>query len=167
MRWFNDQDQQDGLKPRFQYHRTVERIDAGGNVTKGKITVSDCYWSAEWGVQQSRGNWLTFPCEDTYLVPGFGQKMLSAAFANQWDFVLCGPVVAGPDCNGGLGYHIWNMTLHRVTKTTYLIRRDCFDGFTGKLDRPGSVLADNWIGREVVKRGLRCGIVNEVLIVHN
>lgn len=81
---------------RFRYMRTVERTDGLGVVTKGRIQVSDCYWSAEYGARSAKGTWLGFPCDDTQYVDEYLARMLSAAVMNNWQFVIAGKALVGP-----------------------------------------------------------------------
>lgn len=132
--------------------------------TAKKIKVSDCYWSAEHAAKQAKGTWLCFPCDDTYLVPEFGRRMLLAGYVNGWDIVICGDTVVGPECNGQLGYKVWKMFPGRATKTTFIVRRDAFPGFTGKLHKHGAVLADYHLSHEVKNSGV---LRDQLMVVHN
>jgi hypothetical protein len=71
---------------RFRYYRTA-----------GKIKVSDCYWSAEWGMKRARGRWLCFPCDDCYYPPEWAARMLGRAYAKGADLVLCEKIMVGPE----------------------------------------------------------------------
>ena len=148
--------------PRFRYVRTAK-----------KTKVSDCYWSAEWAVKHmATGRWLCFPCDDTYLVPEFDQRMLVAAARENADYVFVKNIVASPEALGGpeTGYAVWSQRLHRTAKTSFIVKRHIFDevgGFQGKMDRPGTVNADYFFSSQMVKAGKRISRVDECLLVHN
>lgn len=141
--------------------------------TGNKIKVSDCYWSAEWVVKHmARGKWLCFPCDDTYLVPEFAQRMLIAAVRENADYVFVKNIIAGPEALGGpdTGYAMWTQRLHRTAKTSFIVKRQVFDevgGFKGKMDRPGTVNADYFFSTQMVTAGKRIARVDECLLVHN
>ncbi len=137
---------------RFRYVSTLK-----------KIKVSDCYWSAEYGVKLSRGAWLCFPCDDTYLVPEFGQRMLTAGLVNGWDLVICGDIIVGPECNGRIGYKPWKMVPSRASKTTYIVRASAFPGFTNKPRVSGASLADYHLSGEVRNVGV---IHDQFMVMH-
>ena len=139
--------------PRFSYVHTF-----------GKIEVSDCYWSAEYGAKRARGAWLCFPCDDTYLVPEFGHRMLMAGLQNGWDLVICGDIIVGPECNGRIGYKPWRMVPSRASKTTYIVRASAFPGFTNKPRVSGASLADYHLSGEVRNSGVLNG---DFMVVHN
>ena len=132
-------------------------------LTAGKTKVSDCYWSAEYAAKRANGAWLCFPCDDTYLVPEFGERMLMAGLLNHWDLVICGNAIVGPECNGHIGYKPWEMEPRKASKTTMLIRREVFPGFTGKLHMNGAVLADYHLSGSIPN----CGVLREqYMVVH-
>jgi GT2 family glycosyltransferase len=147
---------------RFRYVRTAN-----------KTKVSDCYWSAEWANQHmASGRWLCFPCDDTYLVPEFAQRMLVAAAKENADYVFVKHIVASPEALGGpdTGYAVWSQRLHRTAKTSFIVKRRVFDevgGFQGKMDRAGTVNADYFFSSQMVKAGKKIAMVSECLVVHN
>jgi GT2 family glycosyltransferase len=148
--------------PRFRYIRTAK-----------KTKVSDCYWSAEWANQHmASGRWLCFPCDDTYLVPEFAQRMLVTAAKENADYVFVKHIVASPEALGGpdTGYAVWSQRLHRTAKTSFIVKRRVFDevgGFQGKMDRAGTVNADYFFSSQMVKAGKKIAMVSECLVVHN
>jgi len=148
--------------PRFRYVNTSR-----------KIRVSDCYWSAEWAVDNlARGRWLCFPCDDTYLVPDFARRMLIAAAKGNADYVFVKPIVCSPEALGGpeTGYAVWDQRLHGTAKTSFIVKRSVFDevkGFQGKMDRPGTVNADYFFSSQMVSAEKTIAQVNECLVVHN
>jgi glycosyltransferase involved in cell wall biosynthesis len=142
---------------RFKYVRTA-----------GKIKVSDCFWSAEYAVKKmARGKWYCFPCDDTYYAPEFAQRMLAAAYAHNWEFVLCGKPVVGPAASGGAGYWIWESPIHRSIKTAFMVKASRFGSFENKPHKSMAANADYAFGMQMQKYGVRCGIVNEPMMFHN
>ena len=143
---------------RFHYYRTSD-----------KIKVSDCYWSAEWAIKHhTHGNWYGFPCDDSYYAPEFGQRMLSAAYRENWEFVICGSVVVGPAASGNSGYRVWEMQIGRTIKTSFLVKACRFTGFYAKpVAENAAAGADYSFGAYLVRSGVPWGIVNEVMLVHN
>lgn len=143
---------------RFRYFRTA-----------GKILVSDCYWSAEWGIKHhAQGKWYCFPCDDSYYAPEFGQRMLTAAYRENWDFVVCGSVVVGPEASGGSGYRVWDMQIGRTIKTSFMIKASRFTEFYAKpVAENAAAGVDYSFGAHLVRSGVPWGIVPEVMLVHN
>ncbi len=146
--------------PRFRYVRTAH-----------KITVSDCYYSAEWAIKHlARGRWYAFPCDDTYLVPEFGERMLTQAIRDNAKFVYCEKVLVGTTPGGGYesGYHLWTMAPRRTTKTTFIVRASVFPGFNGKTATSGANLADYILCAQLMEAGVKITSVPGVcLLVHN
>ncbi len=143
--------------PRFKYVRTATKTE-----------VSDCYWSAEWVVtHMARGQWLCFPCDDTYLVPEFATRMRMRAVEFDADMVICGDVVLGPQGNGRVGYKHWKMEPGRASKTTFIVRKSKFPGFTGKLRMEGATMADWQLTRDMGRRGLVTVLPDQLMCVHN
>jgi len=150
-----------GMRGKFIYVRT-----------HGKTKVSDCYWAAEWVVKNiPMGRWLCFPCDDTYLVPGFAQSLLKQAAKKNADYVFSRNIIAGPDALGeGVGYIKWKQRLHRIAKTCFIVKWSVFDqvgGFQGKMDRIGTVNADYFFSSQMVEAGKQIASVKGVLLVHN
>ena len=75
--------------------------------TAPKIKVSECYWAAEYALRRASGQWFCFPCDDTYLVPEFGARMLAKGVQDCLDLVFCEEVLVGPAAAGGSGYRVW------------------------------------------------------------
>lgn len=155
-----------------QHREIVDRVNNGdGRFKYLKTNGKDCYWSAETGVKKARGAWYCFPCDDVYYVPHFGQKLLSAAVANQWDFVTAGRVVLGLDACGADEYLVWKLgrPLFPTGKSEFLIKAPRFKGWPGKSPKSVSVNCDRVLGQQVMfsESRIPCGVVDEVLVVHN
>lgn len=144
---------------RFEYVRT-----------HGKTPVSDPYWAAEYILNAYEcGRWLCFPCDDTYLVPQFAQRMLLAAAEANADFVYSRKMVVGPEASGGweAGYCVWGIQMHRTPKTSFIVKRKVFHGFEGKLARAGYCNADYFVSSQMAAAGVRIAAVEGPLLVHN
>ena len=138
-------------------------------LTATKLAQVTCYYSAEWAVRHlAKGNWICFPCDDTYLVPRFAERMLAAAYAQNLDMVIAEDVVIGPDAAGGLGgaYQVWRQGVAATAKTTMMVRRSAFPGFA-KARGDTFIASDRELSREMEKRGARIGVATGVLVVHN
>lgn len=145
--------------PRFRYIRTYR-----------KLACNDCYWSAEYAVEHyATGTWYHFICEDTYIVPEFGARMLAAAYRNGWDFVICGQAIIGPEGCGRSGYQVWENSPGKAPKTTFIVRASVFEGFAGKPNIPLAAAADYAFTNDMAKLlgPQRWGIVPHCMVVHN
>lgn len=164
-------------EPTAQSHkRMVEQLSDSRFTyarTAGKTRVSDCYWAAEYIVRTYEcGRWLCFPCDDTYLMPEFGQRMLLQAFKTGAQFVYCEHIIAGPEALGGPGtaYAVWTQRLHRTAKTSFIVKRAVFEkvgGFQGKMDRASTVNADYFFSTQMAQAGVKIASVSDVMVVHN
>jgi glycosyltransferase involved in cell wall biosynthesis len=154
----HEQAVEDLRDPRFRYFRTAK-----------KIKVSDPYYSAEWAIKhEAKGRWYCFPCDDTYYVPQFAQRLLVASYKNQLDFVMCGTPVVSPLSAGRCRtYDLWDLGIDTSIKPAFIVKSARFTGFHGKPNAPGAAAADCAVGREMCDRGIPWGVVNEVLLVHN
>lgn len=140
----------------FRYVRTAK-----------KIHVADCYHSAEYAIKTyARGQWYCFPCDDTYLAPDFGQKMLKAAYSHGWQFVYTKSVVVGSEASGGSGPQIWTMQVGRTVKTSFIVKASIFPGFV-RTGTPAPVEADYFLGSVLRSKGIPMGSVDEIMVVHN
>ncbi len=148
--------------PRFIHVPTVKRIK-----------VSDPYWAAEWVISHlAKGRWVATPCDDTYLMPQFAERMLRHAERERADFVWCrwpvvGQEAAGNQVHPDMGYGVWDIKLHRTPKTGFLFKRSKFHGFTGKLDRAGYCNADYFLSSQMAQDGARLACLSDILLVHN
>ncbi len=140
---------------RFRYVRTYK-----------KIPVEDCYWAAEYALKQARGSWYCFPCDDTYLVPEFGARMLEKGMRDCLDMVFCEDVVVGTDASGQSGYRVWKQYVSHTLKTSFIVRASSFPGFT-KPGIPSPVAVDYFFSHLMNQSGKRIGSVREVMCVHN
>lgn len=141
--------------PRFKHIHTAK-----------KIKVSECYWAAEYALKRARGQWFCFPCDDTYLVPEFGARMLAKGVQDCLDLVYCEEVLVGPAAAGGSGYRVWFQQIGRTVKTSFIVRASSFPGF----NKPGLVCAvavDYVFSDEMYRAGKKVGSVRECMVVHN
>jgi glycosyltransferase involved in cell wall biosynthesis len=138
--------------------------------TSGKIKVSDCYWSAEYGMKLATGRWLCFPCEDCYYPDRWGQWMLGAAVTNGWDLVLCERNETGPEpCGAGRYFPIQMGTMSFPGyKPSFLVKASIFPGW---LNKP-TVGACSGVDRTTLQYMVRdpkikWGVVRDLYYAHN
>jgi glycosyltransferase involved in cell wall biosynthesis len=134
--------------------------------TAGKTKISDCYWSAEYGARQAKGEWLCFPCDDCYYVPEFQERMLDVAKMYAWDLVLCDAVYR----YNVKRYAVLNMkpSMNIASKSSFLVSRKVFPGFRAKPQGNASpCAADAALIGDLVRAGVSSGTVQDVMVVHN
>lgn len=142
---------------RFRYMNTSRVFDV----------LRDCYWSAEWVVENhAKGEFFCFPSDDSYYVPVFQETLLKAA--REFDFQLCFCDMLYDRRIGGR-YSVLDVqpVSCAIDKTGFLIRRDVWIGFPTKPTELRSSCADGEMIAEVVRRGARHGKVAECLVCHN
>jgi hypothetical protein len=130
----------------------------------------DCYHSAEIANGWAHGEWLCFPSDDSYYMPTFQEKLLSAASAHGWGLVYCDMIYDGRGAGNCGQYHYVDVSprVSRIDKTGFLVRRELFTGFPGKPSAaPGPSAADGLLVEDLVRRGVPHGKVGEPLMVHN
>ena len=151
------------LKGKFHYVRTA-----------GKTKVNDCYWSAEYVIDNHPvGRWLTFPCDDVYYMPEFAQRMLSHAFREQADYVFTRWLVVGPEACGTSaipegGYRIIEVRLHKTPKTCFIVNRSVYKGFAFKqAGFSGPINADYFFSSQMVNDKVAISRLDDLLVIHN
>lgn len=143
---------------RYHYVRPLTEI----RINKSGHTHS-LYKATELGVERTTGDWLCFPSDDSYYCPWFAERMLRAAEKNSWDLVYCDIVMGGPE-----GHYLLEARPKPccIDKTNFIMRREWFQGFPqGHGDSYPQ--ADGLMIEELVRRGIRHGRVQEVLVTHN
>lgn len=131
-----------------------------------KCAGNDCYESAQWAIDNhAAGTWLTFPCDDCYYVPGFGQRMLAAAYKGNWDLVYCNEVIS-PAAGGGGGYHEWDVQPNMMPKPSFIIRASAFPGWCDRPKGDVPVSCDYVLGQTMAGKKT-IGKLAETLVVHN
>lgn len=120
-----------------------------------------CYESAELAAPLATGDWLAFPSDDGYYVPGYSDTMLKAAAAGRWDLVYC-DLIYDPRMGGRYGVLRVEPRLRHIDKTCFMVKRDKFEGFPDR-----GVFGDGHLIESLVGRGLRHGKAPGVLLVHN
>lgn len=135
--------------------------------TTKKIKISDCYWSAEWAINNVvKGKYLCFPCDDCYYVPTFGEKMLNYSKLYGWDLVCCDVLYRWNSGQHGILYVKPDRALG--TKTSFIVNSAKFNGFRMKpKDKAAPCAADATALLDICKDGTKWGTVQQVLVVHN
>lgn len=135
--------------------------------TKDKIPDemrTGCYDpSAILGVPIAKGDWLCFPNDDSYYVPGFSDLMVGAADAYAWGLVYCNTVY-DPRWNGSTYQVVQGSLIPRYfTKSSFMVRKELFNGFPPhKNDWRDFALAE-----ELNEKGVRHGCAPGVLHFSN
>src|ERR1019366_1371305 len=142
---------------RFRYVRTA-----------GKIEVSDCYWSAEYGMKLAKGKWLCFPCEDCYYPPEWSQRLLAAAVGGNWDLALCENIVVGPETCGSDRYMLVRVGTPSFPayKPSFIVKAEKFPAW---LNKP-TITACSGVDRTTMQRmvadpAIRWGVVRDLFYV--
>ena len=155
----------------FKEHKRIIRFFNDPRVSHfatGKLEVSDCYWSAEYGAARAKGRYLCFPCDDCYYPPEWAIRMLQTAVESQADLIYNEFVLMGPESAGGSGvYQRWRPTPRRLVKSQFLIRAEIFPGFSGKPKASVSASADQVIGQELIRSGATFACARGLEAVHN
>jgi glycosyltransferase involved in cell wall biosynthesis len=149
-----------GLKDkRFTYVRTADKIE-----------VSDCYWSAEYGMTLATGNWLCFPCEDCYYPPEWGQRMLTAGVRYGWDLVLCEKLIVGPEPCGADRYFAFEAGSMSFPgyKPSFIVKREYFPEWLNKPTMGACSGVDRTTLQSMVRNPeLRWGVARDLFYFHN
>lgn len=130
---------------------------------EGAIHKYCVYTATEIGVRMSRGDWLCFPNDDSYYCPWFVERMLAHAEQHDLDLVYSNIVMGGPKEHQPMICHPKPCC---IDKTNFLLKRAWFNGFERKTgdDYP---CADGLMIESLVKRGIRHGGLEQMLVVHN
>jgi len=123
-----------------------------------------CYESAECGIPFARGEWLSFPSDDGYYVPGFAESLVMTGERNKWDLVFCDIVMDPRTFPTPPRWDVMRTDArsYRIDKNCFAVRRSKFEGFPDK-----GVIGDGRLIDSLVRRGLRRGKAPGVLVVHN
>lgn len=129
----------------------------------------DCYWSAEWVVENlAKGEYVCLPSDDSYYVPIFQEAMLAKARAENLGLVYCDMIY---DRRFGGKYSVLQVRplTNYIDKTGFMVRRDQWIGFPAKntIELAPSDCDGKMIEELVRRRGVQHGKVDEVLVVHN
>ncbi len=136
-----------------------------GDITRieGAIHKRSVYIASEIGVAHSMGKWLCFPNCDSYYVPWFAERMLAHAERENLQLVYCDLVMGGPREHHPM---ICWPRLCCIDKTNWMVRRDCWQGWTGASGE-SYPQADGLTIEAMVRRGLRHGRLEQCLVTHN
>ena len=156
----------------FKEHKRIIRFFNDPRVSHyatGKLKVSDCYWSAEYGAARAKGRYLCFPVRRLLLSARMEPiRMLQTAVESQADLIYNEFVLMGPESAGGSGvYQRWRPTPRRLVKSQFLIRAEIFPGFSGKPKASVSASADQVIGQELLRAGRTFACAMGLCAVHN
>lgn len=121
------------------------------------------YHATELGAASAKGQWLSFPNDDSYYCPWFVERMRKGAMDGGWDLVYCDLVAGGP---GGHYLLQAEPKLCQIDKTNFIVRAGWFHGFSQGAGA-SYPQADGIMIEELVRRGIRHGRVPEILVVHN
>jgi len=129
---------------------------------------TSCYRSGNIAARFAKGEYLCFPSDDGYYVPGFAALMLEAAEKNSWDLVYC-DLLDDPRQFGRYGVRDVKPALGHIDKTCYIVKRSVFLGMGGfpLEEKSNDWAADWWLVEELIKCGVRHGKLNQLLVVHN
>jgi glycosyltransferase involved in cell wall biosynthesis len=133
-----------------------------------------CYRSSNAAVAIPRvqGDYLCFPSDDGYYVPGFAQLMIEAAEKNNWDLVYC-DLVDDARQLGYYGVRDVKPALGYIDKTCYIVKREVFESVGGfPLSEDGNDwaadwAADWWLVEKLIALGVSHGKLAQLLVVHN
>jgi glycosyltransferase involved in cell wall biosynthesis len=148
--------------------QNVRLCDYSDHVTYLHCGGTSCYRSSTRAAKFAVGEYLCFPSDDGYYVPGFAALMLEAARNNNWDLVYC-DVVDDPRQFGRYGVRDVQPALGYIDKTCYIVKREVFMRLGGFPAREGDNdwAADWWLVDDLIKSGVRHGKLDQLLVVHN
>ena len=128
-----------------------------------------CYEATKILAPLCRGEWLCFPHDDGYYVPGFVERMLRCAAANpSADFVYC-DMIYDPRLSGGQDQWTVFTTSARagfIDKGGFIIRKSLFLTVDWP-PAPNDVARDGLFVDELVRRGVVTAKAGGVMWVHN
>lgn len=147
-------------------HEAVVKMDAHERIRYFNPRLISCYHACEFGAEQSTGEYLCFPSDDGYYMPEFGAALLYACRNRPLDMAFC-EVVHDRRCNGVYGIFNTAARCGQIDKGCFILHRSKFNGFPTKpcTDRPCP--ADGEMVDMLVRDGVVCGKVDEILAVHN
>jgi glycosyltransferase involved in cell wall biosynthesis len=139
-----------------------------GRVTYLHCGESTCYRSSNVAAKFATGDYLCFPSDDGYYVPGFAQLMLEAAEKNNWDLVYC-DLVDDARQLGYYGVRDVKPALGYIDKTCYIVKRTVFESIGGFLlgEDGNDWAADWWLVENLIALGVSHGKLAQLLVVHN
>jgi glycosyltransferase involved in cell wall biosynthesis len=148
------------MSDRIRYEWTADRTD----VSHLRLRHSNCLYTAtEIGAELAIGDFLCFPSQDSYYVPVFAERMISAAGRHHCDLVYCGLVHGLPDrhyvpiepsCRVG-----------QADKGSFILRRSLFTGFPDK--RLDYEKADGLLIERLAQAGVTRRRLDEYLMFHS
>lgn len=124
----------------------------------------NCYYGGNFGVTLSKGQYICFPSEDGYYVPEFGEIMYNHAVTNSLDLVYCN-MLYDKRLNGLYSVLDVAPVKCRIDKSSFIMKRELFTGFS--LNPKYVITSDGRMIEDLVKRGIKHGKVDHVLLAHN
>ena len=121
------------------------------------------YTASEMGVRKTTGTWLCFPSDDSYYCPWFAERMLAHAERHALQLVYCNIVMGGPHEHHPM---ICSPRLCCIDKTNWLVKRSAWQGWVGA-EGASYAQADGLTIEHMVRRGVRMGRLDQMLVVHN
>ena len=129
------------------------------------VQAPTCYVAASRLISSVTGDYLCFPSDDGYYMPGFAKLMVEHAEQNQLGLVYC-DMVDDPRMFGRYCVRDVRPSLGYIDKTCYIVKREEFHGFPQR-EGDNDWAADWWLVDDLIKRGVRHGKLNQLLVVHN
>lgn len=119
------------------------------------------------GARKATGEYLCFPSEDCYYVPGFSQVMLDTAKQTKSQFIFC-DMLYDPRYNGLVSPGIYQVVpawprLRFIDKSNFIVKRELFTGFQMKEHGYG----DFFFVQSLVDKQVPMSKAPGCLMVHN
>lgn len=143
-----------------------KRIDTSAECNPTAVEIAPNMKSANIGAKAAKGDWLCFPTDDSYYVPGFAAAMLGYAKEFDLELVYCNFVMD----------QRWNGMTYQVVEASpiqklfdrgcFMVKREVFEAYGGfaLTDR---MYDDINFCRTLVFGGVRHGHCPGVMVVHN
>ena len=121
------------------------------------------YATANSVYEEAKGEWLCFPSDDSYYVPGFAEIMLEHATRFDRDLVYC-DFIYDPRYNGCYYQVVQAAPIARcIDKTIFLVKKEFFKGF----ELEDTTWCDWLTFKSIIDSGANHGHVPGVMVVHN
>ncbi len=122
-----------------------------------------CFASANGVYKEAKGDWLCFPSDDSYYVPGYSTIMLEHAKKFNWDLVYC-DFLYDPRYNGCYYQVVQAAPIARcIDKTVFMVKKEVFKGWALE----DTTWCDWLTFKRLIENGAKHGHVPGVMVVHN